>query len=260
MSPFMIGTTPGTVLITGAARRIGRATALDLGSRGWAVAVHHHRSEAEAEEVVRAVEAAGGRAAPLKADLLREEEVVELIPAAARALGPVTLLVNNASLFERDDWDTTTRESWDRHLAVNTRAPFVLIQELAKRLPDGARGAVVNILDQRVWNPTPFFTSYTLSKSALLILTRTLALALAPRVRVNAVGPGPTLRNERQTEEHFERQWRAVPMERAIDPAEIVAAVRYLVDAPSVTGQMIAVDGGEHMGWAQPGRGFVPTE
>lgn len=260
MFPTMNGTTLGTVLITGAARRVGRAIALDLGSRGWAVAVHHNRSEGAAREVVETIRAAGGRATTLKADLGREEEVADLVPAAERALGPVTLLVNNASLFERDEWDTTTRESWDRHLAVNTRAPFVLIQETARRLPEGAKGAIVNILDQRVWNPTPHFTSYTLSKAALLTLTRTLAPALAPRMRINAVGPGPTLRNERQTEEHFERQWRALPMVRAIDPSEIVAAIRFLVDAPSVTGQMIAVDGGEHLGWAQPTRGFVPME
>lgn len=250
----------GTALVTGAARRIGRAIATDLGARGWAVAVHHNRSGAEADEVVRAIVAGGGRAAAFKADLAREEEVVELLPAVERELGSVTLLVNNASLFERDDWNTATRESWDRHLAVNTRAPFLLIQAMAARLPAEARGVVVNILDQRVWNSTPHFTSYTLSKSALLTLTRTLAQALAPRIRVNAVGPGPTLRNERQTEEHFETQWRSLPMARAVDPDEIVHAVGYLIDAPSVTGQMIAVDGGEHLGWAQPGRGFVPTE
>ena len=248
------------VLVTGAGKRIGRAIALDLAARGWAVAVHYHRSRAEAEEVAGEITAAGGRAAVLGADLAREAEVAALIPAAAAALGPLTALVNNASVFHDDRLDTMTRASWDEHLEVNLRAPLVLTQGFARHLPTDAAGCVVNLLDQRVWNLTPYFLSYTVSKSALWTLTRTLALALAPRVRVNAIGPGPTLRNERQSEEHFAAQCERVPLGRGTTPAEICAAVRFILDAPALTGQMLALDGGEHLGWAQPAAGFVPVE
>lgn len=247
-------------LVTGAGKRIGRAVALDLAAHGWAVGVHYHRSADDAEEVVRAIEGQGGRAVALHADLMDEPAVHTLVDRAAERLGPLTLLVNNASAFERDEAATVTRDSWDRHMEANLRAPFVLIQDFARRLPAGEHGLVVNMLDQRVWNLTPHFISYTLSKAGLWTLTRTLAQALAPRVRVNAIGPGPTLRNERQTEDHFAQQAAAVPMQRSTAPSEICAAIRFLIDAPAVTGQMIALDGGEHMGWAQPSRGFVPVE
>lgn len=249
-----------TALVTGAGRRIGRAIALDLAANGWTVAVHYRSSRDEAEAVVEEIRRRGGRAGAFAADLSDEAAVEALVPAVTGALGPVTLLINNASVFERDEWDSATRESWDRHLATNLRAPLVLTQAMATALPEGLGGLVVNLLDQRVLNLTPHFLSYTVSKSALWTLTRTLAMALAPRVRVNGVGPGPTLRNERQTDEHFAMQSAAVPMQRSVEPGEICAAVRYLIDAPSVTGQMIAVDGGEHLGWAQPSRGLTPIE
>lgn len=247
-------------LVTGAGKRIGRAVALDLAAHGWAVGVHYHRSREDADDVVREIEHRGGRAVALHADLLHESMVAALVGQAAERLGPLTLLVNNASCFERDEVDTVTRESWDRHMEANLRAPFVLIQDFVRLLPAGEHGLVVNMLDQRVWNLTPHFISYTLSKAGLWTLTQTLAQALAPRVRVNAIGPGPTLRNERQTEDHFAQQAAAVPMQRSTAPAEICAAIRFLIDAPAVTGQMIALDGGEHLGWAQPSRGFVPVE
>ena len=249
-----------TVLVTGAGKRIGREIALDLAAHGWAVAVHCHRSETEAGEVARLIAARGGRSAVFAADLGREDEVAALIPAVTAELGPLTALVNNASVFEDDRADTATRASWDRHLEVNLRAPLVLTQAFARQLPDMVTGAVVNILDQRVWNLTPYFLSYTVSKSALWTLTRTLAMALAPRVRVNAIGPGPTLRNERQTEEHFAAQCQRVPLGRGTTPEEICAGVRFILSAPALTGQMIALDGGEHLGWAQPASGFVPVE
>lgn len=247
-------------LVTGAARRIGRAIALDLAAAGWAVGVHHFTSTAEAEAVVEEIVAAGGRATAVRADLGNEREVAALVPAVTERLGPLTLLVNNASVFERDEALEVTRDSWDRHMEANLRAPFVLTQDFARQLPADAGGLVVNILDQRVWNLTPHFTSYTVSKMGLWTLTQTLAMALAPRIRVNGIGPGPTLRNDRQSEEHFALQWRNVPLRRPTAPAEICAAVRFLIDQPSLTGQMIALDGGEHLGWAQPGRGFVPVE
>ena len=251
---------PRTALVTGAGKRIGREIALDLAGHGWAVAVHYHRSRAEAEEVAGLIQARGGRAAALGADLGREDEVAALVPAAAACLGPLTALINNASVFKDDRADSATRASWDEHLEINLRAPLVLTQAFASQLPAGATGCVVNILDQRVWNLTPYFLSYTVSKSALWTLTRTLAMALAPRIRVNAIGPGPTLRNERQTEDHFAAQCQRVPLVRGTTPEEICQGVRFILGAPALTGQMIALDGGEHLGWAQPASGFVPVE
>lgn len=250
----------GTALVTGAARRIGRAIALDLARHGWAVAIHYNNSADEAAELVAEIAGIGGRAAALPARLTEESEVRGLIPAAIEALGPVSLLVNNAAAFVHDDIHDGSRETWDLHMEANLRAPAVLTRDFAKALPDGTAGNVVNILDQRVWNPTPYFMSYTLSKIGLWTLTRTLALALAPQIRVNAIGPGPTLQGERQTEEHFRLQWQSVPMRRSTDPGEIASAIRFILDSPGMTGQMIALDGGEHLGWAQPGRGFNPIE
>lgn len=243
---------PKAALITGAARRIGRALALDLARRGWSVAVHYGKSKAEAEAVVAEIESTGGRAIALGADLAREDQTVPLIDRATDALGPLGVLVNNASLFEPDTVATGTRESWDAHLEANLRAPLVLTQHFARRLPDAAMGAVVNIIDQRVWNPTPFFMSYTVSKSGLWTLTKTLALALAPRIRVNAIGPGPTLPSARQSPEHFARQCAQTPLQRGTSLDEICAALRFILAAPAMTGQMIALDGGQHLGWAHP--------
>jgi NAD(P)-dependent dehydrogenase (short-subunit alcohol dehydrogenase family) len=250
----------GGALVTGGARRIGRAIALDLAEAGFAVAITYNRSADEAVEVVRAIEDAGGTAAALRVDLAREAEVVQAVPAAVESIGPLTLLVNNASHFVNDGARTATRESWDAHIEANLRAPLVLTQAFAAQLPDGAAGNVINMLDQRVWKPTPYFLSYTVAKIGLWTLTRTLAMALAPRIRVNAIGPGPTMKSDRQTDEQFERQWRAIPLERPTDPQEICAAIRFLVGMPAMTGQMLALDGGEHLGWAQPSRGIVPFE
>lgn len=236
-------------LVTGAARRIGAAIARDLAAAGWAVAVHYARSQADAEAVVGEIVAAGGSAAAVQADLAQEREVEGLVEQASAALGPVHCLINNASIFERDEAMTATRESWDRHMQVNLRAPLVLAQTLVRQLGEGDCGSIINILDQRVWNLTPHFTSYTVSKVGLWTLTQTLAMALAPQVRVNAVGPGPTLPSARQSSEHFARQWGNVPLAHPVAPEEIAAAVRFLLDAPSVTGQMIAVDAGQHLGW-----------
>ena len=241
--------TPKVALVTGAARRIGAVIARDLGREGWAVAVHYGGSWAEAAAVVADIQADGGRAAAFGADLMSETETVSLVRRACDTLGRVTCLINNASLFERDEPLTVTRESWERHMQVNLRAPFLLTQTVARQMPPAASGCIINIIDQRVWNLTPHFTSYTLSKAGLWTLTKTLALALAPRVRVNAVGPGPTLPSSRQTAEQFERQWSKMPLARPVAPEEISAAVRFLLDAPSVTGQMIAVDAGQHLGW-----------
>lgn len=243
----------GVALVTGAAKRIGRAIALALADDGYDVAVHYGVSRHDAEEVAGAIVAKGRRAVALAADLAREAEMQALLGAATAALGPVTCLVNNASLFERDEALTVTRESWDAHLETNLRAPFVLMQAFARALPAEASGAIVNILDERVWNLTPHFVSYTLSKAGLWTLTQAMAMALAPRIRVNAIGPGPTLPSPRQSAEQFARQQAGVPLQRGATPQEIAAAVRFILGSGSMTGQMIALDGGQHLGWAQPG-------
>ncbi len=243
---------PRTALVTGAALRIGRELAIDLARRGWSVAVHYHRSKEAAEEVVASIIDLGGKAVALAADLGQEGEVAALVPMAAQALGPLGCLINNASVFELDSVATASRASWDLHMEVNLRAPFVLAQAFVGQLPEGMAGNVVNIIDQRVWNLTPYFTSYTLSKAGLWTLTQTLALALSPRVRVNAVGPGPTLPSPRQSPEQFQRQCQAMPLRRGTSPEEICQAVNYILHAPAMTGQMIALDGGQHLGWAQP--------
>jgi NAD(P)-dependent dehydrogenase (short-subunit alcohol dehydrogenase family) len=254
---------PGAALVTGAAKRIGRAMALDLASAGWSVAVHYHQSEADAADTVAAcLDAGAPSAVALSADLTVEAQMQALAPRAAEALAaPLTLLVNNASVFEMDTVTTATRESWDRHLESNLRAPFVLAQALAAACPPARRdargepvatGLVVNMLDQRVWKLTPAFTSYTVAKAALWALTQTMAQALAPQIRVNGIGPGPTLANERQSPEHFARQRANVPLERGSNPEDICAALRFFIASPSVTGQMIAPDGGQHLGWKTP--------
>lgn len=240
---------PGCALITGAAVRIGRAIASDLGRRGWCVAVHYGQSAAAAAEVVEEIVRAGSRAVALAADLADPDQTAGLLARAGQALGPVTCLINNASVFDEDSVTTATVDSWDRHMAVNLRAPFFLAQALARQLPDGAEGNVVNLIDQRVWKPTPDFTSYTISKAGLLALTQTLAMALAPRVRVNGIGPGPTLANAWQTAEDFAAESRSTPLGHGVALDDICAAVRYLLAARSVTGQMIAVDGGQHLPW-----------
>ncbi|MBC7164343.1 MAG: SDR family oxidoreductase [Roseovarius sp.] len=249
-------------LVTGAGNRLGRAMALELARQGHDVAVHYATSAADAGNVAAEVRGLGRQAVTLCADLLDEAQVVPLVARAAEALGgPVLTLVNNASIFEYDNIATATRTSWDRHMESNLRAPFVLMQEMARRVPPPgtdangeprARGLVVNMIDQRVRKPTPEFMSYTIAKMGLWALTRTGAQALAPRIRVNAIGPGPTLRGHRQSAAHFAAQRRATILGRGSDADEICATLTYLLNAPGVTGQLICVDGGQHLGWQTP--------
>jgi len=239
-------------LVTGGAQRIGRRIVERLAQEGYAVAIHCRRSADEAQAVAARIVEAGGRAEVVRGDLADGGDVEHLVPEAVRALGPLTLLVNNASEFEPDEVETLSQERWDRHFAVNLRAPAFLARDFARQLPEGREGCIVNIVDQRVWKLTPQFFSYTLTKAALFTATQTMAQALAPRIRVNAVGPGPTLSNVRQGDEDFAKQSRAVPLGHGGTPDEIADALLYLARARSVTGQMIAVDGGQHLAWETP--------
>jgi NAD(P)-dependent dehydrogenase (short-subunit alcohol dehydrogenase family) len=240
----------GGALVTGAARRIGRTLALRVAALGYAVAIHHRGSEAEANAVMAEVEAAGGQAVVVAADLADMGMATPLIDEARTGVGPLTLLVNNASTFEDDRIETLTAGTWDAHMAANLRAPILLAQAFARQAPDGA--LIVNLVDQRVWRPTPLYFSYAVSKAGLWHATRMLAQALAPRIRVNAIGPGPTLPSIHQSEATFAAEADRVPLKRRATPEEIADALAYLVDAPSVTGQMIAVDAGQHLAWRTP--------
>ena len=243
-------TIPRNALVTGGAKRLGRAIALQLARQGFGVAIHRGRSVQAAEETRSRIAALGQRAIVLQADLTDEAQVSRLMPKAIKQLGPIGVLVNNASRFERDEWHDATRESWDAHMGPNLRAPFVLTQAFARALPGDAEGVVINMIDQRVWSLTPHFVSYTVSKAGLWALTQTMALALAPRIRVNAIGPGPALPSPRQNEAQFVRQSASVPLGHGTDPAEVARAVVAILGLPAMTGQMIALDGGQHMQWS----------
>jgi NAD(P)-dependent dehydrogenase (short-subunit alcohol dehydrogenase family) len=238
----------GWALVTGAARRIGRTLALTAAQAGYDVLVHHHHSPDDAAETVRQIEALARRALAVQFDLASES----LHPLIAAAPGPVTLLVNCASLFDDDRIRTLTPQSWDAANAANLRGPVLLSQAFAAALPEGRGGLIVNIVDQRVLRPTPQFFSYAVSKAALWAATPMMAQDLAPQIRVNAIAPGPTLRSIHQSPADFDAEAAAVPLGHGPTPDEIGQALAYLIDARSVTGQMIAVDGGQHLAWKTP--------
>lgn len=250
-----------TALVTGAAKRLGRAMALELAAQGHDVAIHYNGSADAAEATATEARAFGVRSVAVQADLLDENAVQGLMPQVIDALGPVEVLVNSASVFDYDNIESATRATWDAHMMSNLRAPFVLTQALAAQLPDPliddggepvARGLVVNMVDQRVRKLTPEFMTYTLAKMGLWAFTQTAAQALAPRCRVNAIGPGPTMQGARQSPEHFAAQRAATVLERGAGPQEIVEALRYFLSAKAVTGQLICVDGGQHLAWETP--------
>ncbi|ABD56837.1 SDR family oxidoreductase [Jannaschia sp. CCS1] len=248
-------------LVTGAAKRLGRAMALELAAQGHDVAIHYNGSADAAEATAEEARALGVNAIALQADLLDEDAVQGLMPRVIEALGPVEVLVNSASVFDYDNIASATRATWDAHMMSNLRAPFVLTQALAAQLPDPdidaggepvARGLVVNMVDQRVRKLTPEFMTYTIAKMGLWAFTQTAAQGLAPRCRVNAIGPGPTMQGARQSAEHFAAQRAATVLERGAGPQEIVEALRYFLSAKAVTGQLLCVDGGQHLVWETP--------
>ena len=250
-----------TALVTGAGKRLGRAMALYLAGRGHDVALHYASSGAAADEVASEIRAMGQRAETFQADLTREQETQALMPQVIEAMGQVDVLVNNASIFEYDTIKSATRESWDRHLESNLRAPFTLTQAMAAQSLEAetdaageprATGLVVNLIDQRVRKLTPEFMTYTIAKMGLWAFTQTAAQALAPAIRVNAIGPGPTLQGARQSADHFARQRAATVLERGANPEDITGALGYFLDAPGVTGQLLCIDGGQHLAWQTP--------
>jgi NAD(P)-dependent dehydrogenase (short-subunit alcohol dehydrogenase family) len=241
-----------TVLITGAAKRIGRQLALDLAAAGYDVAVHCNASRVEAEIVAEEISKLGRRATVVQGDLADVSTPGRLVAEVVQALGPLATLINNASIFEPDEVGSISAESWSTHQDTNLRAPIMLAQAFAKALPANMQGNIINIIDQRVWKLNPRFFSYTMSKTGLWTATRTLAQALAPRIRVNAIGPGPALPSARMDKNEFDKQARLTLLGRGTSPAEISQAAKFILSQPALTGQMIALDGGQHLVWQTP--------
>jgi NAD(P)-dependent dehydrogenase (short-subunit alcohol dehydrogenase family) len=242
----------GTILITGAAKRIGRQLALDFAETGWDIVVHCNASRQEAEEVADLISAKSRRVSVVVGDLSHPKAPEHIMADAVKSMGPLTALINNASIFEPDDVGEISLDSWSKHQDTNLRAPIMLSQSFALQLPKAAHGNIINIIDQRVWKLNPRFFSYTMSKTGLWTATRTLAQALAPRIRVNAIGPGPALPSIRMDDDEFRKQERLTLLGRGTSPEEISQAARFILSQPAMTGQMIALDGGQHLAWQTP--------
>ena len=237
------------ILITGAGKRIGKQLALDLAEAGHDIAVHYSTSKAEAADVAGQIRAMGRKVALVQGDLADEDIADRLISAATAELGPLDGLINSASIFEGDEVGKISTTSWQRHMDINLRAPVMLAQSFARQLPADMKGNVINITDQRVWKLNPRFFSYTLSKAGLWTATQTLAQALAPRIRVNAIGPGPALPSSRMDQAEFAKQESLTLLGRGTSPREISEAAKFILSQPALTGQMIALDGGQHLVW-----------
>jgi NAD(P)-dependent dehydrogenase (short-subunit alcohol dehydrogenase family) len=247
-APSPTAASPSRVaLVTGAADRIGAAIAERLAASGWKVVVHYRSSADKARATVDRIRATGGEAAMLKADLANRRARAGLMAKAAKPFGPLTLLVNNASTFEKDSVVDLDEALWDAHFAVHAEAPAFLSRDFAAQLPPGAEGNIVNIIDERVLHLSPSNFSYTLSKATLHAMTTTLAQSLAPRIRVNAIGPGPTMVEKAQSPKSFDASWARLPLKRGADQWQIADGVLAILSLPAMTGQMIALDGGEHV-------------
>lgn len=246
-------------LITGAANRIGATIAKHLATAGYAVIVHHNKSSADAQKLCNDIKSIGGRAAPIQAELCDATQRQSLIEQAAKIFGPLDVLINNASVFEPDSATTIDETLWDRHFDVHAKAPVFLSRDFANQLEAKSKGNIINIIDERVLRDHPGYFSYNLSKSVLWTATKTLAQSLAPNIRVNAIGPGPTLPHTRQSQEQFVASVKKLPLERAASPNDIAEAIVFLLNTNSMTGQMLALDGGEHLEWRGRG-GMTPRK
>jgi len=237
------------LLITGAATRVGKAIALHFAERGWNIALHYFRSSAKAKELKKIIEQHWVKVALIKADLKNPKQTEKIIPLAKKKLGAINCLVNNAALFEKDDITNFTNKSWNDHLNINLLAPTILTKQFAKQAPKKTVSNIINIIDQRIFNLTPFFMSYTISKSGLQTLTKTMAMRLGPNIKVNAIAPGPTIKSKRQTDRHFRNQVRSTLLKKSVRLEDICDTVEFLINNNSVTGQIIAVDSGQNLSW-----------
>ena len=240
------------VLITGSGKRIGAEIARSLAADQWNIGIHYNNSFKEAKKLSIEIEKKyNTKTCLIKANLSNLNQVNKIIPYLNKNLGPINCLINNAATFQYDSLNTLSNKSWEMHINTNIKAPLFLSKSFAKHLPKSIKGNIINIIDQRVWNLTPHFITYTISKSALWTLTQTLALSLSPNIRVNAIGPGPTIKSNRQTQKEFIKQYKRMPLKKKIELKEIVNFIKLIIKTPSLTGQMIALDSGQHLGWAQ---------
>ena len=237
------------LLITGAATRVGKAIAIHFAERGWNIGLHYFRSSAKAKRLKKIIEQNQIKVALIKADLKNPNQVEKIVPLAKKKLGSIDCLVNNAALFEKDDITNFTTKSWNDHLNINLLAPTILTKEFAKQAPKKTVSNIINIIDQRIFNLTPFFMSYTISKSGLQTLTKTMAMRLGPNIKVNAIAPGPTIKSKRQTDKHFRNQVRSTLLKKTVRSEDICDTVEFLINNNSVTGQIIAVDSGQNLSW-----------
>lgn len=254
-----MSTSKGVAMVTGAADRLGAAIAAGLAGAGYRVVIHYRSQERNAEATARKIAEKGGEVAIVSADLAKRSDRETLIERASKPFGPLNVLVNNASTFEPDALTDLDDALWDQHFAVHAEAPAFLSRDFVAQLPEGADGNIVNIVDERVLNPSPAYFSYYLSKSVLWTMTQTMAQSLAPRVRVNAIGPGPTLKVKGQGDDAFAKVQAGLPLERGASPEEIANGVLFLLSSPSMTGQMLALDGGRHLQFRE-GRGTTPRK
>jgi len=237
------------LLITGGATRVGKAIALYFAEKGWNIAIHYFRSSTKAKELKKIIEQHLVKVALVKADLKNQKQVEKIIPLVKKKLGTIDCLVNNAALFEKDDIANFTNKSWNDHLNINLLAPTILTKNFAKQAPRKTVSNIINIIDQRIFNLTPFFMSYTISKCGLQTLTKTMAIRLGPNIKVNGIAPGPTIKSKRQTDRHFRNQVKSTLLKKSVRLEDICDTVEFLISNNSVTGQIIAVDSGQNLSW-----------
>jgi len=237
------------LLITGAATRVGKAIALHFAERGWNIALHYFRSTTKAIELKKIIEQNLVKVVLIKADLKNPKQTEKIFLLAKKKLGTIDCLINNAALFEKDDILNFTTKSWNDHLNINLLAPIILTKQFAKQAPKKNVSNIINIIDQRIFNLTSFFMSYTISKSGLQTLTKTMAMRLGPNIKVNAIAPGPTIKSKMQTDRHFRNQVKSTLLKKSVQLEDICDTVEFLLNNSSITGQIIAVDSGQNLSW-----------